>query len=43
MALDAGFGGVSLWALGYDDGRLWDQIVPLLTPATPTPTATVAD
>ena len=42
MALDAGFGGVSLWALGYDDGRLWDQIVPLLTPATTTPT-TAAD
>ncbi len=42
MALDAGFGGVSLWALGYDDGRLWDQIVPLLTPAPTTPT-TAAD
>ncbi|MGD9701417.1 MAG: glycosyl hydrolase family 18 protein [Acidimicrobiia bacterium] len=36
MALEAGFGGVSLWALGYDDVRLWDQIVPLLTPATTT-------
>ena len=36
MALDAGFGGASLWALGYDDAQLWGEIVPLLTPTSTT-------
>lgn len=36
LALDAGFGGVSLWALGYDDQSTWDQLLPLFTPTATT-------
>jgi hypothetical protein len=32
IARRAGFGGVALWALGYDDQTLWDTIEPLLRP-----------
>lgn len=38
MALDAGFGGVALWALGYDDQSTWDALLPVLDPATATST-----
>jgi spore germination protein YaaH len=31
MAREAGFGGVSLWALGYDDDSLWAAIEPVIT------------
>ena len=27
IAREAGWGGVSLWALGYDDPEVWDQLV----------------
>lgn len=30
LALDAGFAGGSLWALGYEDEDFWDGFVPLL-------------
>ncbi len=29
LAKDAGFGGISLWALGYEDPALWASLVPL--------------
>lgn len=32
LARRAGFGGVALWALGYDDATVWDAIGPLVRP-----------
>lgn len=37
MAMDAGFGGVSLWALGYDATSTWSALLPLLAPTTTVP------
>lgn len=33
MARDAGFGGVAVWALGFDDAATWDALVEVVTPA----------
>ena len=32
LAKEAGFGGISLWAFGYEDGSVWNRISPSLSP-----------
>jgi spore germination protein YaaH len=36
LAKEAGFGGISLWAFGYEDGSVWNRISPSLSPTDTT-------
>ena len=39
LAREAGLGGVSLWALGFEDDAVWEQVLPTVAdPFAPTTT-----